>query len=276
MYKKLLILLIVFGIISCNKKENADSGISYKILNSSGDTTSIVSGDQITLNMYAVIDRNDSVLFDTYKSSKPLIIPFDEPTLSTIFSKVHKGDSVEFWVNADTLYNKSMGKPVPNGLLSNDIVHFWITINNVYNVAEMQKQMETVKAEAAKKDAEELTRFLSDKPNIQKTPSGLMYQIISKGKGKKVVSGNEVKVNYKGSLLNGTVFDETKSDRPPFTFIVGAGQVIKGWDEGLQLMSEGDVMQLIIPSDLGYGDDGTGPIPPHATLVFEIKLLEVK
>jgi len=112
---------------------------------------------------------------------------------------------------------------------------------------------------------------------FKKTKSGLRYQIIQKGNGKKSEKGKKVSVHYKGQLADGTVFDSSYQRKQPIDFILGTGQVIKGWDEGLQLMQVGDKARLVIPSDLAYGSKGSGgDIPPNATLIFDIELMDVK
>jgi len=95
------------------------------------------------------------------------------------------------------------------------------------------------------------------------------------GNGDEAVAGKHVTVNYTGRLLTGKQFD-TSIGRAPFTFVLGAGQVIKGWDMGVAGMKVGGKRELVIPSYLGYGDNGMGPIPPNATLVFDVELLGVQ
>jgi hypothetical protein len=108
------------------------------------------------------------------------------------------------------------------------------------------------------------------------TSSGLKYIVISKGTGKKAETGKTVSVHYIGKLTDGSEFDNSYSRGAPIEFILGAGQVIKGWDEGIGLMNVGDKMKLIIPPDLAYGDKGAGKvIPPNATLIFDVELMGV-
>ncbi|GAB7256742.1 peptidylprolyl isomerase [Polaribacter sp. OB-PA-B3] len=109
------------------------------------------------------------------------------------------------------------------------------------------------------------------------TKSGLRYQILQKGEGKKATKGAGVSVHYKGQLLDGTVFDSSYKRKQPIDFNVGVGQVIAGWDEGIQLLQVGDKARFVIPSHLAYGAAGAGGvIPPNATLIFDVELMDVK
>ncbi|RXG24876.1 peptidylprolyl isomerase [Leeuwenhoekiella aequorea] len=112
---------------------------------------------------------------------------------------------------------------------------------------------------------------------FKETASGLRYQIIQQGSGKKAESGKMVSVHYKGQLADGTVFDSSYKRNQPLDFQVGVGQVIAGWDEGIGLLKVGDKARFVIPSDLGYGSRGAGGvIPPDAILVFDVELMDVK
>jgi len=109
------------------------------------------------------------------------------------------------------------------------------------------------------------------------TASGLKYEILKKGKGAVAKAGQTVSVHYTGWLTNGTKFDSSVDRGQPFQFSLGAGQVIKGWDEGVAGMKIGEKRKLTIPSDLGYGANGAGGvIPPNATLIFDVELLGVQ
>jgi FKBP-type peptidyl-prolyl cis-trans isomerase FkpA len=116
-----------------------------------------------------------------------------------------------------------------------------------------------------------------DTTAMTKTPSGLRYQDVTVGEGKTATPGHPVSVHYTGWLPNGEKFDSSRDRKEPFTFTVGAGEVIAGWDEGVAGMKVGGKRKLVIPADLGYGTAGAPPeIPPGATLVFEVELLDVR
>lgn len=129
--------------------------------------------------------------------------------------------------------------------------------------------------EEQKKMAEEALEKLA--AGFQKTESGLRYQIIQKGTGKQAEKGKKVSVHYQGALENGQVFDSSYKRKQPIDFQLGVGQVIEGWDEGIALLQVGDKARFVIPSYLGYGSRGAGGvIPPDATLVFDVELMDVK
>ena len=108
------------------------------------------------------------------------------------------------------------------------------------------------------------------------TESGLEYAIIEEGTGEPAKAGDGVSVNYSGFLEDGTLFDSSIPREQPFIFILGQGSVIPGWDEGLVGMQVGERRQLRIPSDLAYGEAGSPPvIPPNATLIFDIEMIEI-
>ncbi len=139
------------------------------------------------------------------------------------------------------------------------------------------KIQESNKAFVAKQEAEAAKKLEELKAGMQTTPSGLLYKITKKGTGKKAEKGNTVAVHYAGRLTNGNEFDNSFKRGEPIEFQVGNGMVIKGWDEGLLLLNEGDEATFLIPPALGYGERGAGGvIPPNAWLIFDVQLVNVK
>lgn len=132
-------------------------------------------------------------------------------------------------------------------------------------------------AQREKLSPEDLEFVQKKWPDAKKTSTGLRYVVVQEGTGDLAKPGDLVSVLYRGSLLDGKVFDSAQDPTMPFTFRLGRNQVIQGWDQGLQLMKKGGKMLLIVPSELAYGSRGNGPeIPRNAALVFEIDMLDLK
>ena len=131
--------------------------------------------------------------------------------------------------------------------------------------------------EAARAAQEAADAAIADlKAGAEKTASGLMYIMHEEGKGPKPAAGQNVKVHYELKLADGVVVDSSYSRGTPLDIPIGVGQVIPGWDEGIQLLNEGSKATLIVPSELGYGPSGAGGvIPPNATLIFKVELVQV-
>ncbi|CAM4355221.1 peptidylprolyl isomerase [Zobellia nedashkovskayae] len=140
--------------------------------------------------------------------------------------------------------------------------------------AKFKSSKEERLAEEKAKQSAELDKIAA---GFDATESGLRYKMIQKGSGAQAEKGQTVSVHYEGSLLNGQVFDSSYKRNEPIDFQLGVGQVIPGWDEGIQLLKVGDKARLVIPSSLGYGSAGAGGvIPPNATLLFDVELMGVK
>jgi FKBP-type peptidyl-prolyl cis-trans isomerase len=129
----------------------------------------------------------------------------------------------------------------------------------------------------AQKNKEVSDEFLTknkSKPGVKSTASGLQYEILKEGKGKKPTLKDKVTVHYTGTLVNGQKFDSSHDRGQPAEFPVNG--IIKGWQEALQMMPEGSVYRLYIPPDLGYGAQAQPGIPPFSVLVFDVELLKVQ
>lgn len=174
------------------------------------------------------------------------------------------------------------GQDIVDSIEQNDFIEA-LEILRVGEIAENFNAIEafrTFEGAREEKQTEANAKNESEMKNLsagfEKTKSGLRYQIIQKGKGKKSEKGKQVSVHYKGQLADGTVFDSSYQRKQPIEFVLGIGQVIKGWDEGIQLMHVGDKARFVIPSDLAYGSQGAGGvIPPDAILIFDVELMNV-
>lgn len=310
-FKKLAFLTIgsVAFLASCEKSdhpgyEKSESGLYYKFYTQDEKGVKPVEGDVVKLVMLYKNDK-DSVLFDT-KDPKvnrsgdasiefPLAKSSFKGSFEEALAMMSVGDSASFLVNADSVYLKTfMVKDLPPYITKGSMLTFEVTLKKITAKDDVEKerakQAEEQKGIMEQKKAEEtgiLEKYLADnKITVKPTASGLYYIETNKGSGPKPTKGSMVKVHYTGRLLDGTVFDTSDKEtakkanlfddrRPyePIEFAVGEGQVIQGWDEGIMLMSKGSKGKFIIPSALGYGAQGGGPIPPYAPLEFEVELV---
>jgi len=145
-----------------------------------------------------------------------------------------------------------------------------------YVMTYMQKRQAEQMKKMYGKNIDDGEKFLAEnkkREGVQETSSGLQYEVITMGTGEKPGPQDLVSVHYTGMLLDSTKFDSSVDRGEPAQFTVN--QVIQGWQEGIQLMPKGSKFKFYIPYELGYGESGTGPIPPYSTLIFEVELLDI-
>lgn len=199
----------------------------------------------------------------------------------TVFGKVIKGDEV-----IDAIANSETGaqdrpkeeiKIVKVTVFTKGDAYEKYDAAKVFNDGKSKIQ-ENNKAYAAKQEAEAAKKLEELKAGMTTTASGLMYKITkSNPDGKAPKKGDVVSVHYAGKLTNGQEFDNSFKRAEPIEIPIGVGQVIRGWDEGIMLLKEGESATLLIPSELGYGARGAGGvIPPNAWLIFDVELVKVK
>ncbi len=181
----------------------------------------------------------------------------------TVFGYVKKGqDVVNQIVRDDIIKNITIDR---NG----EYAKKW---DSVLAFDQFNSQGETRKKEAIESSKKAIASVTN---GMKKTKNGLYYSILEPGIGNSPLKGDKVSVHYKGSLTDGTVFDSSYQRNEPITFSLGVGQVIAGWDEGIMLLNKGSKAKFVIPSNLAYGSQGAGGIiPPNATLIFEVELIE--
>jgi len=182
----------------------------------------------------------------------------------TVFGKVIDGISIVNTIKQGDKILKLEIVKVGNKAESFDSLNSFIDFNNQKEERERKLKLETIKK------IDEISK------GFKITDSGLRYNIISKNNGNKPKVGDTVKVHYKGQLIDGTVFDSSYKRNEPIEFKLGIGQVIKGWDEGISLLSVGEKARFLIPGNLAYGEMGAGGIiPPNADLIFDIELVSI-
>lgn len=186
-----------------------------------------------------------------------------------------KKDDVEINQNALTQGLKdAMEKDSAYLITTTDVQNLMSALQQ--NLMEKANSKMKVEGEKNKKEGEAFLAENSKKEGVKTLPNGLQYKVLVSGNGPTPKETDKVKTHYRGTLINGTEFDNSYKRGEPAVF--GVNQVIKGWTEALQMMKVGDKWQLFVPSDLAYGPNGAGngQIPPNATLIFEVELLGIE
>lgn len=168
--------------------------------------------------------------------------------------------------------NTTLVKQALDDLLTDDVLKMPADQCGIYIQTYFQKAMAKA-GEASLKAGQEFLDANKKREGVVVLPSGLQYEIITAGTGKKPLASDKVKVHYHGTLIDGTVFDSSVDRGTPATF--GVTQVIQGWVEALQLMPTGSKWKLFIPADLAYGSRGQGKIAPNSALIFDVELIEI-
>lgn len=299
MVKFLLPLATVILLASCGNDSQFDgytrakeSGLHYKFFKHNESNRQVDTGMGLLFSYKISTYPKDSLIIDSrqmtqdgspYTRFRFAAVSF-KGSFEDGFKMMHQGDSAAFVISADSFFLKSMGRPdLPPGINPGSFLKGVFAIKEVNTRAEVQKQMDDQRAEYEKKMQEAQgnetaarEKYLADnKITAQPTPSGLIYLEMKKGSGPKPKPTDMVKVHYIGTLLDGTKFDASLDHgKEPVEFPLN--QVIPAWTEGVGMMQKGGKAKLIVPSAIGYGPRGQGPIPPFSTLVFEVELIDFK
>lgn len=273
----LIFLVISWVSLFAQKPEQVTyNGIKYRIIthNTNGRAVNGDSSAVLQMNYKLAIESNDSILVETFTKENAVYVPVIEPNFREVFEQLHTGDSVIITINVDTLFLKSFDLARPPYIKEGENIKFTIKVLAVLDENELMMKREEELLALRIKDSIALAQTISTLANAKTTASGLTYVVEKTGMGKAVKKGDKTKVLYKGTLLNGDVFDENLTEGISFT--VGSEQFISGWEEMVKLMKFGDKVKVVIPWNLAYGAGGSGPIPPYSSLIFEMELLKEK
>jgi FKBP-type peptidyl-prolyl cis-trans isomerase FkpA len=294
-----LFLLLAFPLmlVACGENDDykqTNSGLSYKHHLKNENERNAKIGDYISVDMVYKTET-DSVLFDSRVTGQPMVLKIVESDyegdIFEGFAMMSVGDSSSFMVDAEAFFSKNVKIDLPEFIQKGSKIKFDVKLLNIQSADDIQKEQEARMSKYVEDEQNMLAAYLQEN-NISQapTPSGMYLLESLKGKGKKAERGKMVKVNYTGRLLDGTIFDtsieaEAKNaglynpqrQYGPLDFELGAGQVIRGWEEGIGYMNVGGKATLIIPSSLAYGPSGAGGIiAPYSTLIFDVELVDVK
>ena len=302
---------LIFGLLFCacsfvlhaqNKKKSSktktkptptlsttSSGLQYKIIKDSVGIIYPETGGFITF-WFEIKNDKDSTIDSQFADPNPVGIPTPEaiykPSIEEGFWLLTEGDSAVFLLNADSLYTKTFHRPLPPGISSGSTLNMIVRMSKVYTkkfvdsvMVSQEKQQQNQMVEESvvyQNDSIAIQNYLTkNKLKGQATIGGAYVIKLKENKATDIFigAGDTIQTTYVGKLLiEGTEFDKSPAG-DYFTFVVGQGQVIKGWDQGFQKLKRGEKALLIIPSRLAYGSRGAGgSIPPNAPLVFEVEV----
>ena len=257
---KTIVLALAFLFVACQQDNTitTENGLQYEITEK-GMGEQPKAGDELTVHYSGYLTDSDKTKFDcsidkgqpfTFILGKGHVIAgWDEA-----FSLLSVGDKAVLNIPAELAYGeRGAGGVIPPN-------------------ADLIFEVELISF----KTPEPIVPFDVAGKDTLSTESGLQYIVVQEGEGAYPYASQFVSVDYTGYLLDGTIFDSSIERGQPIAFPVGVGRVIPGWDEGIMLLNTGAKARLIIPSDLGYGERAAGAIPPNATLIFDVELLEIK
>lgn len=292
--------------MACSATKETKSGYKFNVVRE-GDGKLPATGQILVMNM-VFKDSKDSVWNDSRKGDFPTMVQKQDSVpkgdmVLEIFQMLTKGDSVTFQVAANELFQKTFQSPLPPGIDSTGLFTFQIGVIDVISEEDARKMQNDIMAKLNEKEAQKqqvqlaidtvlIDNYLKEKSIVaQKTVSGLRYVIEKQGTGDNAQSGQTVRVNYSGFLLDGRCFDssiesvarannafhEERKPYEPIEIVLGYRQVIVGWEEAIALMNKGTKMTVYIPSSLAYGPQKRSDlITENSVLRFEMELVDIK
>lgn len=298
----ILAFILIIG-MSCSENSSSqdnstepmetESGISYQFVhNGTGEVPP--EGGFWTMNLTYYNDKGE-VIFSSEDQGGAMPMNYSasrfskNASIEECFALIGKGDSSVFYISADSLYKNTAGGPTPPDLVGTKI-KLCIGIEEVFTPEEFGEYTKGLEQKQLAKEKETIETYLSNNNiNAEVTEDGLYYVITHAGNGVKPQVGQIVKVDYTGYLMDGTVFDTSveaaakeadvySPGRPyqPYEFPLGQGNVIRGWDLGIELLSIGGKATLVVPSALAYGNRAMPPvIKPNSILVFSVELVDI-
>lgn len=255
-------------------------GIYYRLHTLGEDTIRAYPGDYITVNL-AYLTMQDSLFFHGTRKLQ-VDRPAYKGAIDECFSMLSEEESATFIIGADRFFSATLGTNRPRFIPQGSPMKVRIEMIEIQPREEYERQKKAFLSwirDFGEYERVILQQYLQEeKLPVNPLPSGIYYLNLKPGNGKKVAQGDTITVNYEGRFLNGKFFDSTIKRKQPFQFVYGTEwQVIKGLEEAIGMMSEGEKSLFILPSEWGFGNQGSSNqiIPPFTSLIFEVEILKV-
>ena len=278
MRKIAFVLLGCMVLASCGNKykgfKKTGNGLYYRFL-IENPTRHVAENDEVISLEMSIRTEKDSIVVMPKQIQVMMQASRFKGDIYEALSLMHEGDSAEFIINAKKYFEIYNYGQIP-AFVKNDDMMLWFTIR-IDAIQSLEQYKQAAVEARLKGEKQSMENYLTAN-NLTAAPraSGLYYIETKEGKGHTAANGKRVSVHYTGKLLDGTVFDSSIERGIPFTFQLGAGEVIKGWEEGIALMKKGGKALLLIPSGLAYGEQSTGKIPAYSPLLFEVELMDIE
>lgn len=279
----LVCLSVMMLFTGCTQKypgyKKTQSGMYYKFHNCNTSATQPKLTDFLKIEMKCYL--HDSLYYDWQGTQHQVYTQLQDPIfagdLQEAYAMMHVGDSASFYVKADSIaalyYDQD---PTKVGLVPEDYFRYEVKLVEVQTEEEFQANVEKMKESMKMEAKRALDEYVvNNNINVTPEPSGVYIIPIEKGKGRCPVKGEKVELDFSATLLNGQPVGSTFDSPEKFSFVLGEGYTIQGWEEIVPKMHLGDRVKAIIPFDMAYGEHSVGEIPAYANLVYDIKLLKI-
>lgn len=261
--------------------QKTKTGLYYRRIISNKNKKYPIIGDIVTLNM-TYSKENDSIIFDTKTISSNFIMTLKKAShaggcFEEAVGMLAEGDSTVYKIDAYNFYHYTQGKTLPSYLKKGDKLIFNIKLKKIETQRQFIKENEDIYKYYLEQEQSDIEKYIAilNKP-LKKLTNGLSIILLEAGDGRQIKTGNLVTIDYAASFIDGSVFNSTFDRNKPFRFVVGKKEVIDGLDQAVKEMKIGEHSIVIIPFNLGYGDQKYKSIPPFSTLIFEIKILNAE
>ncbi len=295
MFKRIIPIALIgasiFTVHACknqDKFKTTETGLEYNIVKDEKNGQTAKEGDIVEMHLHIRYkdDKTDTTLFDSRSMNNNEAIQFPMPPpsfkgdIAEGFMMLTPGDSAIFRISIDSL--QKAGAQMLPFMKAGQKIQYNVVMVSVKSQQQMREEQEAHAAQQKTIDDKILRDyFTANSISATRTNSGLYYLIEKEGTGQTARPGQAVTVNYTGRTMDGKIFDSNTDPAmghaEPFTFVVGQGMVIPGWDEGVSLFKKGTKAKLFIPSTLAYGQNSPSPaIPADAVLMFDIEVLKIE
>lgn len=274
-------LYIFFAIVllGCSKtgKHTTSNGLTY-ILHNTEDKPVAVKGEILQLRFTYSTDH-DSSLFSSDALTDSMVLEYRDMkygAMTEALGLLGEGDSATFFLSPDSVFSKVFETRTPAYFNAGQLLKWNVKLVKKFTRDEFTRMIdERLRQTSAMEDKQIQSYCMANEIMAAPTASGLVYISFTEGKGSPVKMGDTLVVKYTGRFLNGQIFDSSEDGTGSVRFIIGRKEMIKGWEEGFMYMKEGGTARFVVPSRLGYGIKGFGPVPGDTPVVYDVELVKV-